>query len=85
MSSFWSIGNRPVGADRKVEQTRLLPRLTYYEEDVCDTSGCAVVALRRFPGERRANFRGTGELDSKTRPKRFLHRGERGEVSGTKN
>ena len=29
---------------------------TIYEEDVCDTSGCAVVALRRFSGERRADF-----------------------------
>jgi hypothetical protein len=85
VSPFWRIGNRPIGADRKLEQTRLLPRLNYYEEDVCDTSGCAVVALRRFPGERRANFRGTVKLDSKARPKRFLHRGERGEVSGTKN
>jgi len=27
-----------------------------YEEDVCDTSSCAVVALRSFSGERRANF-----------------------------
>jgi len=27
-----------------------------YEEDVCDTSGCAVVAFGRFSGERRADF-----------------------------
>ena len=56
VSPFWGIGDSPIGVDRKLEQTRLLPRLNYYEEDVCDTSGCAVVALRRFPGERRANF-----------------------------
>jgi len=34
---------------------------------VCDTSGRAVVALRSFSGERRADFRGTVKLDSKTR------------------
>ena len=52
---------RPFSSSRtstigKVEQNPLLTRQNYYEEDVCDTSGCAVVALRRFPGERRANF-----------------------------
>ena len=82
-SPFWSIGDRPKGADRKLEQTRLLLHLIYYEEDVCDTSGCAVVALRSFSGERRADFRGTVALDSETRQKRCLHRGERGENSWT--
>jgi hypothetical protein len=52
-----------------------------YEEDVCDTSGCAVVALRSFSGERRADFRGTVELDSKARQKCLLHRGKRGKDS----
>jgi hypothetical protein len=27
-----------------------------YEEDMCDTSGCAAVAVRSFSGERRADF-----------------------------
>jgi hypothetical protein len=27
-----------------------------YEEDVCDASNCAAVALRGFSGKRRANF-----------------------------
>jgi hypothetical protein len=38
------------------EQFDLRIRLIKYEEDVCDTSGCAAVALRSFSGERRANF-----------------------------
>ena len=46
------------------------PVKNIYEEDMCDTSGRAAVALRSFPGERRADFRGTIELDSKTRQKR---------------
>jgi hypothetical protein len=38
------------------EQFDLRIRLIKYEEDVCDTSGGAAVALRSFSGERRANF-----------------------------
>jgi hypothetical protein len=52
------------------EQFDLLIRQIKYEEDVCDTSNCAAVALRGFSGERRANFRRTVTLDGETRPKR---------------
>jgi hypothetical protein len=50
--SFWI-----TNSDHK--SVNKIPReLVYrvYEEDVCDTSGCAVVALRSFSGERRADF-----------------------------
>jgi hypothetical protein len=38
------------------EQFDLRIRQIKYEEDVCDTSDSAAVALRSFSGERRANF-----------------------------
>jgi hypothetical protein len=38
------------------ERIHVRTRHIIYEEDMCDISGCAVVALRSFAGERRANF-----------------------------
>jgi hypothetical protein len=39
-----------------LEQILCTPRQKQYEEDVCDTSGSAAVAVRGFSSERRADF-----------------------------